>query len=89
VCVFCGSAPGTRPELAEAARLVGTEIGRRGWTLIYGGGRVGLMGIVGSNPLRRLADRPIHRNAIWHTVRVRQARRPGIGRCSHPGGGRR
>jgi uncharacterized protein (TIGR00730 family) len=46
ICVFCGSAPGTRPEFAEAARIVGTEIGRRGWTLVYGGGRVGLMGIL-------------------------------------------
>jgi uncharacterized protein (TIGR00730 family) len=44
VCVFCGSAFGARPEYVEAARSVGQEIGRRGWTLVYGGGRVGLMG---------------------------------------------
>ncbi len=44
LCVFCGSAPGARPAFAEAAREVGREIGRRGWTLVYGGGRVGLMG---------------------------------------------
>jgi len=46
VCVFCGSALGARPEYADAARAVGTEIGRRGWTLVYGGGRVGLMGVL-------------------------------------------
>jgi len=52
VCVFCGSAPGTRPEYAQAARQVGAEIGRRGWTLVYGGGHVGLMGIVADAALR-------------------------------------
>ena len=46
LCVFCGSALGARPEFADAARAVGTEIGRRGWTLVYGGGRVGLMGVL-------------------------------------------
>jgi uncharacterized protein (TIGR00730 family) len=46
ICVYCGSRPGARPEYAEAARAVGTEIGRRGWQLVYGGGRAGLMGIV-------------------------------------------
>jgi len=52
ICVFCGSAPGTRPEFAEAARIVGTEIGRRGWTLVYGGGRVGLMGVLADAALQ-------------------------------------
>jgi uncharacterized protein (TIGR00730 family) len=52
LCVFCGSAPGTRPEFAEAARAVGTAIGRRGWTLVYGGGRVGLMGVVADAALQ-------------------------------------
>jgi uncharacterized protein (TIGR00730 family) len=52
ICVFCGSAPGTRPEFADAARIVGAEIGRRGWTLVYGGGRVGLMGILADAALQ-------------------------------------
>lgn len=52
ICVFCGSAPGTRPEFAEAARVVGREIGQRGWTLVYGGGRVGLMGVLADSALR-------------------------------------
>ncbi|HET7201862.1 MAG TPA: TIGR00730 family Rossman fold protein [Steroidobacteraceae bacterium] len=46
LCVFCGSGLGARPEFANAAKQVGTEIGRRGWTLVYGGGHVGLMGVV-------------------------------------------
>ena len=46
ICVYCGSRPGTLAEFSEAARAVGTEIGRRGWRLIYGGGRAGLMGVV-------------------------------------------
>ena len=46
ICVYCGSRPGEMPVHAEAARAVGTEIGRRGWQLVYGGGRAGLMGVV-------------------------------------------
>jgi len=46
VCVFCGSAKGTDPCYAEAAAGLGREIARRGWTLVYGGGSVGLMGIL-------------------------------------------
>lgn len=46
LCVFCGAAVGARPQFAQAARDVGAEIARRGWTLVYGGGRVGLMGVL-------------------------------------------
>lgn len=46
VCVYCGSRPGAQPEFADAARSIGAEIGQRGWQLVYGGGRAGLMGIV-------------------------------------------
>ncbi len=46
VCVYCGSRPGESPVYAAAAREVGREIGRRGWQLVYGGGRAGLMGWV-------------------------------------------
>ena len=46
VCVYCGSRPGELPAYAEAARAIGSEIGRRGWQLVYGGGRAGLMGEV-------------------------------------------
>jgi uncharacterized protein (TIGR00730 family) len=44
VCVYCGSRAGTRPEYLSAAERIGASIGRRGWEVVYGGGRVGLMG---------------------------------------------
>ncbi len=46
VCVFCGANPGRDPVYREAAERLGAEIARRGMTLVYGGGAVGLMGIV-------------------------------------------
>lgn len=46
VCVFCGSSAGTRPVYAEAARAMGRTLAERGIGLVYGGGRVGLMGEV-------------------------------------------
>ncbi len=46
VCVFCGSREGMRSSYAEAARSMGKEIAHRGIGLVYGGGRVGLMGAV-------------------------------------------
>jgi hypothetical protein len=46
VCVYCGSRPGTRPAYQVLAQALGTAIGRRGWQLVYGGGRAGLMGQV-------------------------------------------
>jgi uncharacterized protein (TIGR00730 family) len=46
LCVFCGSRPGADPAYTEAARAVGDGLARRGWQLVYGGGRVGLMGEV-------------------------------------------
>ncbi len=44
ICVFCGSSPGSRPEYAQAARQLGLDLVRQGIRLVYGGGRVGLMG---------------------------------------------
>jgi uncharacterized protein (TIGR00730 family) len=51
VCVFCGSSPGTDPGYLELARSVGTLLGERRMTLVYGGGRVGLMGAVADSAL--------------------------------------
>jgi uncharacterized protein (TIGR00730 family) len=44
VCVFCGAKSGLDPRWAQLARDCGAAIARRGWRLVYGGGRVGLMG---------------------------------------------
>lgn len=46
VCVYCASSVGADPRFVMAAREVGTTLARRGVHLVYGGGRVGLMGAV-------------------------------------------
>ena len=46
VCVYCGSGAGSDPSFAEAAGELGRELARGGIGLVYGGGDVGLMGIV-------------------------------------------
>lgn len=46
VCVYCGARSGHDARHAESARLLGTAIAARGGSLVYGGGRVGLMGVV-------------------------------------------
>lgn len=51
VCVFCGSSPGKRRDYALAARTLGRTIGERGATLVYGGAKVGLMGMVADGAL--------------------------------------
>jgi len=44
VCVFCGASSGRSPAYAEAARALGAAAAGRGLGIVYGGGRVGLMG---------------------------------------------
>jgi hypothetical protein len=46
ICVFCGSSVGSRPDYARAAELLAREMARRGIGLVFGGGNVGLMGVV-------------------------------------------
>lgn len=46
VCVFCGSRVGIDPAHAAAAARLGGLLAARGITLVYGGGRIGLMGVV-------------------------------------------
>ncbi|MCU0537871.1 MAG: TIGR00730 family Rossman fold protein [Hydrococcus sp. Prado102] len=46
VCVFCGSSMGSRPAYKLAAQAMGEALARRGLGLVYGGGNVGLMGVV-------------------------------------------
>jgi uncharacterized protein (TIGR00730 family) len=46
ICVFCGSSSGGRPAYTDAARELGTALARRGIGLVYGGGSVGLMGVI-------------------------------------------
>lgn len=44
ICVFCGSAFGTRPAYKDAAERLGKLLAERGIGLVYGGGCIGLMG---------------------------------------------
>ncbi len=46
ICVFCGSSPGSDARFAQSARLLGQLIASRGFSLVFGGGGLGLMGEV-------------------------------------------
>lgn len=46
LCVYCGASTGHDPSHAAAARALGTKMADRGIALVYGGGHVGLMGII-------------------------------------------
>jgi uncharacterized protein (TIGR00730 family) len=46
VCVYCGSSPGHDPRFVVAAQALGTALAEAGIGVVYGGGRVGLMGTV-------------------------------------------
>jgi len=52
ICVFCGSSPGSRPEYRAAAEEIGEELARCNIGLVYGGGNVGLMGVLADAVLR-------------------------------------
>jgi hypothetical protein len=56
VCVFAGSSAGARPEYAEAARGLAVELGRRRLGVVYGGGSVGLMGVLADAALAAGAE---------------------------------
>ena len=75
LCVYCGSRTGAQPAYAQAADDVGTLIAQRGWQLVYGGGRAGLMG--------RVADAALAGGArvvgvIPNTLMVRELGHPGL-----------
>ncbi len=51
ICVFTGSRHGSSPVYTEAARQLGSELVRRGYGLVYGGGNVGLMSVIADSVL--------------------------------------
>ena len=51
ICVFAGSASGSKSSYSENAQLLGAEIARRNFSMIYGGGSNGLMGVVANSAL--------------------------------------
>src|ERR1700754_320738 len=77
ICVFCGANPGGRPAFTEVARTLGATIAEHGHRLVYGGGRVGLMGVVADAALgaggevigvmpRSLVQREIAHRGLHH-----------------------
>ena len=90
VCVFCGANPGFDPRYLAAARTVGTTLAERGIRVVYGGGRLGLMGAVADAALaaggevvgiiprglvdRELAHRGVQELVVVDTLHERKAR---------------
>jgi uncharacterized protein (TIGR00730 family) len=75
VCVNAGSNPGNDPGFADAARTLATTLAERGIGVVYGGGKVGLMGVIADTALaaggevvgvmpRALIDREIGHTAL-------------------------
>ena len=52
LCVFCGSSVGINGAYADAAEAMGALLAKRGIGLVYGGGHVGLMGVIAEAALK-------------------------------------
>lgn len=72
VCVFCGSALGVRPVYAAAARRLGGALARHGIGLVFGGGSVGLMGVLADAAMAQggeavgVIPRALYRKEVAH-----------------------
>ena len=87
--VFCSAHTGIDPRYEQLAEEVGEEIGRRGWTLVWGAGAVSMMGavargarsqgarLIGVIPesllSRELGDRDVHEFVVTRDMRQRKA----------------
>ncbi len=73
ICVFCGSNVGGRPAYASAARAMAAELVRRRLGVVYGGGGIGLMGVLADAMLERggevigVIPRPLASKELAHT----------------------
>jgi len=73
ICVFCGSSMGPDPEFRAAAQELGAIIAKAGARLIYGGGHVGLMGVIadavlaGGGPVTGIIPAHLRRAEVEHT----------------------
>ena len=90
LCVFCGSKAGGTPAYADAARRLGGLLAARGLGLVYGGGHIGLMGVLADAVLgaggevvgvipqamveRELAQMNLTRLEVVDTMHQRKAR---------------
>lgn len=75
ICVFCGSNPGASPVYAEAARALAETLAERGLGLVYGGGNVGLMGVLADAALA--AGVPVT-GVIPHALVAREVAHQGL-----------
>jgi uncharacterized protein (TIGR00730 family) len=71
VCVYCGSSSGKGPEYAAEAVALGRELASQNLGLVYGGGRVGLMGLVADSVLDHGGE--VHGIIPEHLVRAETA----------------
>ena len=73
ICVFCGSNVGVRPAYASAARQLAAELARRRLGVVYGGGGIGLMGVLADAMLELggevigVIPRPLGTKELAHT----------------------
>ena len=81
LAVYCGSAGGSDPRFEEAARELGRTMAERGLELVYGGGRLGLMGIVADTVIayggrtygvipRALVDKEVAHSGLTELITV-------------------
>lgn len=77
ICVFCGSTSGNRPSFAEGARALARALVADGHTLVYGGGNVGLMGVV-SDAVMAAGGEVV--GVIPHTLMEREIGHTGVSR---------
>ena len=75
ICIFCGSSDGARTSYKDAAQRLGVALARRGIGLVYGGGRVGLMGTVADAVLAEGGEVV---GVIPHGLVVREAAHVGL-----------
>lgn len=94
VCVYCGSQKGISPAFSGAAAALGAALARDGLTLVYGGGSVGLMGVLADAAItaggrvvgviprllmeRELAHRGLAELVVTESMQERKARMAGL-----------
>lgn len=75
VAVYCGSSSGHNPDYVEAAQALGQYLGEQGINLVFGGGKVGLMGTVADAVLA--AGGEVH-GVIPEALKDRELAHPGL-----------
>jgi uncharacterized protein (TIGR00730 family) len=95
LCVFCGSSSGGRPEYADSARILGSELVSRDITLVYGGSNIGIMRTIADTVLglggraigvmpQQLIDKEVAHKGLteFHVVSSMSERKEHMGRLS-------